>query len=194
MSERKPLAISCKATRCGPDVPAAEKRHAFISPVGALPGVAGACHGCGRADLVDWQLCHERDLALQAAFIGELRQELIRDNYWGLPLPEHVLRKARKRSSGQLKVSIGKALSEALIVDNFREGWQTSFAYRDEATIVQCAQHGTATCCRECLEKWYGIPRRVELSRRDRTFLEQICWAYVDRRLDDGLVLPEEAA
>ena len=26
------------------------------------------------------------------------------------------------------------------------------------------AQHGCACCCRECLHKWYGIPRGVELS------------------------------
>lgn len=29
---------------------------------------------------------------------------------------------------------------------------------------VFIAQHATATCCRGCLEKWYGIPRNRELT------------------------------
>ena len=30
------------------------------------------------------------------------------------------------------------------------------------------AQHGTATCCRGCLEKWHHIPKGRELSRQER--------------------------
>lgn len=36
-----------------------------------------------------------------------------------------------------------------------RDGKQTPF--RGHPVFV--AQHATATCCRGCLEKWYGIPR-----------------------------------
>ncbi len=40
------------------------------------------------------------------------------------------------------------------------DGRQTP--YRGHPVFV--AQHATATCCRGCLEKWYGIPRGRELT------------------------------
>jgi hypothetical protein len=41
-----------------------------------------------------------------------------------------------------------------------RDGKQTP--WRGHPVFV--AQHATATCCRGCLEKWYGIPRGRPLS------------------------------
>lgn len=33
------------------------------------------------------------------------------------------------------------------------------------------AQHGTATCCRGCLEKWHGIPRGHVLTPDERAYI-----------------------
>ncbi|MFZ5802036.1 MAG: DUF4186 domain-containing protein [Candidatus Omnitrophota bacterium] len=41
-----------------------------------------------------------------------------------------------------------------------KDGKQTPF----KGHPVFKAQHATATCCRQCLEKWYGIPRGRELT------------------------------
>jgi len=43
---------------------------------------------------------------------------------------------------------------------------------------VFIAQHATATCCRGCLNKWYGIKPGVELTDAQKDFIVQIimCW------------------
>ena len=179
----RPLAISCKATRCDKGVPKSQRRHAFSSPVSELPGIAGSCISCG-ASLIDWERLYAHDPNDLEALVRALRLELIRDNYWGLELPVHVLRKGKKRSSEQLQVSIQRVLRGALKVDHILEGRQTPFAYNEaSATIIMCAQHGTGTCCRECLEKWYGYPRTSELATSDYGFLADVVWRYVDERL-----------
>jgi hypothetical protein len=44
------------------------------------------------------------------------------------------------------------------------DGKQTP--YRGHPVFV--AQHATATCCRGCLEKWYGVPRGRELTAAEQ--------------------------
>ena len=36
---------------------------------------------------------------------------------------------------------------------------------------VFVAQHGTATCCRGCLEKWHGIPKGHALTTEEKTYI-----------------------
>lgn len=55
------------------------------------------------------------------------------------------------------------------------DGKQTP--YRRHPVFV--AQHATATCCRGCLEKWYGIPRGKELTVEEK----QIVLAAIERWL-----------
>lgn len=45
-----------------------------------------------------------------------------------------------------------------------RDGRQTP--YRGHPVFI--AQHATATCCRGCLAKWYGIPKGRELSDEEQ--------------------------
>ena len=47
-----------------------------------------------------------------------------------------------------------------------RDGKQTPW----NGHPVFVAQHATATCCRGCLEKWHGVPRRIPLSQEDIEF------------------------
>jgi hypothetical protein len=199
VSAKSPLAIGCKASTCTkPDVSTGERRHAFHSPTGTLPGLGGACMACGDQGLVDWELCHHMRPADFGLVKGELRKELIRDNYWGLTLPEHILRKARKRTRDQLEVSTGLVLRRALVVNHPLEGVQTPWATTASATIVQCAQHGTGTCCRACVEKWFGFPLHVPLSDDVLGLLSRFAMLYIDERLAEaglpgGLVTAETA-
>jgi hypothetical protein len=145
MSPVKPLAISCHSSHCGPTVTPAERRHAFTSRLIELPGIGGSCRACGANDLIDWERLHRRDPTDLTNVTAELRKELIRDNYWGEPLPARILRNAAKRTSDQLTRSASSTLRGALLVGRVREGSQTYFAYNDKATIIHCAQHATAT-------------------------------------------------
>ena len=194
MSGRRPLEIGCKASTCNEGRPADKERHAFRSPTSALPGLGGDCINCGSDDIVDWELCHNMGPHDFATVTAELRKELIRDNYWGLELPPHVLRKAAKRSRQQLEVSTALTLRRALVVNHPREGTQTTWAYNDKATIIHCAQHATGTCCRACIDKWFGIQPHLPLGYDWLTLLSEFAMSYVDVRLNEPVTSILEAA
>ena len=44
---------------------------------------------------------------------------------------------------------------------------------------VFIAQHATATCCRGCLEKWYGISRKKELNEKEVHFIVNIIMKWI---------------
>jgi hypothetical protein len=50
------------------------------------------------------------------------------------------------------------------------------------------AQHATATCCRECLEKWHGIGRGRELNEDEKVYILAVWkrWllSQVDREIE----------
>lgn len=194
MSMVKPLAVSCHASHCGAKVAPSERRHAFTSPLAELPGIGGSCRACGTSDLVDWERLHRRDPTDLANVTVELRKELIRDNYWGKPLPARILRNAARRTPDLLARSATSTLRRALVVGHVLEGHQTYFAYNDKATIIHCAQHATATCCRACLETWLGIPRTRPLTPDDRAYCAALVDGYVAARLAQPELVLVEAA
>ncbi|WP_431967603.1 DUF4186 domain-containing protein [Actinacidiphila sp. bgisy160] len=61
----------------------------------------------------------------------------------------------------------------------YKDGKQTP--YRGHPVFV--AQHATATCCRTCLERWHGIPKGRELSRRERAYVVEVICRWIEREL-----------
>jgi hypothetical protein len=47
---------------------------------------------------------------------------------------------------------------------------------------VFVAQHATATCCRECLRKWHGIRKGVELSSRKFEYVIEIIMFWIEEQ------------
>jgi len=183
-----PLAISCKQTHCAPGVPARERRHSYLDTAGALPGIGGTCRSCG-ADPVDWELCHARDVAQIQSLIEQMRSELIREVYWSAPLPEHVLRLARRREPDALRGCQQKMLARELTPPQSKNPLLATHTYygdRPRARIIHCAQHATGTCCRACIQKWHGIPREHQLDPGELDYLELLTWTYTERRLGEG--------
>ena len=45
------------------------------------------------------------------------------------------------------------------------------------------AQHATATCCRGCLNKWWGIPLGIELSAADQQRVIDLVIAWIERQM-----------
>lgn len=70
---------------------------------------------------------------------------------------------------------IASRLAPALPV---KDGKQTP--WRGHPVFV--AQHATATCCRGCLEKWYGIPRGVALTEAQQAFIVAMIALWLERR------------
>ena len=48
---------------------------------------------------------------------------------------------------------------------------------------VFVAQHGTATCCRGCLEKWHGIPKGAELTEEQQKYIVDIIMKWIARKV-----------
>lgn len=46
---------------------------------------------------------------------------------------------------------------------------------------VFVAQHATATCCRSCIEKWYGFPTTKDLTDEEITDLVSIIMAWIKK-------------
>lgn len=43
------------------------------------------------------------------------------------------------------------------------------------------AMHGTACCCRGCLEKWYKVPRHRELTEEEQRRIVALLLAWIER-------------
>lgn len=48
--------------------------------------------------------------------------------------------------------------------------------------VVFKAQHGTATCCRGCLEKWHGIPAGHALTESEMDYVTEIILGWLADR------------
>jgi exodeoxyribonuclease V alpha subunit len=55
------------------------------------------------------------------------------------------------------------------------DGKQTPF--RGHPVFI--AQHATATCCRDCLEKWHGIPKNKVLNNEEIRYIIDIIMSWV---------------
>ena len=50
---------------------------------------------------------------------------------------------------------------------------------------VFIAQHATATCCRECLYKWHGIPKGRELTDKEQGYIVTVLMRWMQRQMQD---------
>ena len=46
------------------------------------------------------------------------------------------------------------------------------------------AQHACACCCRGCLNKWYKVPKNVELSRLQQEKIVNLLMAWIEKELE----------
>ena len=57
------------------------------------------------------------------------------------------------------------------------DGRQTPF----KGHPVFKAQHATATCCRNCLKKWYNIPKNKSLDRNEIDFIVKLIMEWINK-------------
>lgn len=62
------------------------------------------------------------------------------------------------------------------------DGKQTPMRGAPKGHPVFLAQHGTATCCRSCLEKWHGIPQGRELTDQEQTYIVDVLMRWLGRQ------------
>lgn len=68
---------------------------------------------------------------------------------------------------------IEKRLAPAIIPN---DGKQTPM--RGHPVFI--AQHATATCCRECLEKWHKIEKNKALSEEEKKYISDVIMSWID--------------
>lgn len=60
-----------------------------------------------------------------------------------------------------------------------KDGKQTP--YRGHPVFV--AQHATATCCRTCLERWHGLPKGLDLTAEQESYVVDVICRWIAREL-----------
>lgn len=101
-------------------------------------------------------------------------------------VPERVRRLALAHGRGVLRARAEKAIRSALKKprsENRYDGRQTPRETSDSARIQHYAQHVTATCCRQCLEYWHGIPAEASITEEQLRYCTDLAWEYIERRL-----------
>lgn len=59
---------------------------------------------------------------------------------------------------------------------------------------VFIAQHASACCCRNCLNKWYKVPKHVPLSQVQQEKIVNLLCAWIEKDMkDDPLHIDDEA-
>ena len=88
----------------------------------------------------------------------------------------------REHGVGSMLVQAQALVREHLApAEPLDDGRQTPF----RGNPIFVAQHGTATCCRRCLEKWHQIPRGRVLSSAEQDYIVSVigCWLQASVRL-----------
>ena len=65
------------------------------------------------------------------------------------------------------------------------DGSQTPMRGAPNGHPVFIAQHATATCCRECLFKWHGIPKGRQLTDKEQGYIVDVLMKWIERKMQD---------
>jgi len=171
--------IGCSSTRCDKDL------HCFrkIRPGRGQTYRNVVCHQCG-INLIDWERLDKRDLGDIEYTFTSLQREMIRHHFWHIDIDENAITRARKAGFSKIKTRIHNLLERSLRPPHneiWRDGYQTPYS----GDIIFYAQHSTSTCCRKCLEEWYGIDRTRRLTDEELSYFAELIIRYIRYRLPD---------
>jgi len=181
MKEKKtlePLKISCDNSDCDNNL------HCFRKSKKVSKYPDGHCQSCG-TKLVDWPRVQKQNLSDVSHTFKSLKFEWIRHHYWELQLPKRVLNHAKRKGRGALDNCVEKRIRQSVGLPKTKnpyDGRQTPFEGKGQ-TIITCAQHAVACCCRTCIEYWHGIPSEVPLSDKQVQYFQKLVLMYIDERL-----------
>jgi hypothetical protein len=167
----------CKKTDC------ANQLHCFLKDRQRRTP-EGTCLKCG-TNLINWDRVHRRDIRDVDHTIESLKYEHIRHEFWcKIPFTQRATLFARKHGRIGIYNEARTRIQTKLVEPGpFADWGQTPF--EDKGNAIHFAQHATATCCRRCIEVWYGIQRSEVLSAEDVEYFSQLILRYVIDRLPD---------
>lgn len=139
------------------------------------------CTGCGE-DVIDWNRIDMHNLEDKDYFIECLKKETWRHAVWNLEIPLYMAKAASKLNIDEMRLKVIKILSKKINIrkkDSFRDGTQTPIGQK----IIFLAQHATGTCCRKCIEEWYGIDRNEIMNSEEIIFLTEVILMYIKQKV-----------
>jgi len=182
-----PLKIRCTSSSCN------EGLHSFRpSPKMRSANEQGHCRSCGE-ELIDWDRLHRRDASDVSFTFASLQRELIRHHFWHVDIDVRAVDYARRKGTLGLRDAARKIIRRSVgPAHPFRDGYQTP--REGSRNPVHYAQHATASCCRKCVEEWYGIPEGRALTDDEVNYLTELARLYLLERLppltDEGETVP----
>lgn len=90
----------------------------------------------------------------------------------------YVREKGRKVIRSHAQDFIRQRLAPAVIPN---DGKQTPM----RGHPVFLAQHACACCCRGCLNKWYNVPKGIELNERQQEKIVNLLMAWIEREMKE---------
>ncbi len=168
--------LECTSRRCDQNLHAFRRR--------ASKGLSyrnGSCIGCDFDD-IDWNRLDKRNIGDSDYTFKALNYEMIRNYYWGNNIENNVVAKANLMGLEAIRIRAEACLEKVIRPPQrelFRDGYLTPWG----GNIIHYAQHGTATCCRRCVEEWHGIHRNTRLSRADLDYFTELILVYTRTRL-----------
>lgn len=180
--ELQPLKIKCTSTDCGNGLHCFKRTQQMIKE-----NRGGVCRACG-ASLVDWKRLRARDLGDTNYTFEALKFEMIRHHFWHKVIDDKAVLHARRKGRLLLREAAENRLRKYVgPAEPSYDGRQTPMS----GNTIFYAQHATATCCRKCLQEWYGIPLGVALTEEQIAYFTELVMRYIGERLPDLKDEPE---
>lgn len=182
-----PVKVKCKSSDCDND------KHCYRPRRGQWKsgGERGVCSSCGDRT-VDPAVARAFRTSTPEAIMAQLSREHIRDVFMGAAVDAKARRQLRKLGLGGVRARARQHLASR--IGGASGGWDGRQTPKGES-VLNLAQHATATCCRKCLYYWYDIPRERALREDELDFCETMIQSYLDRRaleLDEIAQSPDE--
>lgn len=90
---------------------------------------------------------------------------------------EYIRQKGWKKIEESTREIIAKRLAPAAIPN---DGRQTPMRHGIFPPFI--AQHATGCCCRNCLEKWHGIPKGKPLTMKEQIYITRVVMEWLHRQ------------
>ena len=173
----KPLEISCSTTKCEDGFHCFSKKKSSIKNFGKT----GVCKQCGE-DLIDWGRVRNHKIEDVKYLFDSLKKELFRHVMWHAEINTRALETAANRDEKDLKNRVKQILTNRIKRKTDWDGRQTPMKGNE---ITNYAQHATATCCRECIEIWHGIPQNEVLSNAQIDYFTDLAMLFIKEKLTE---------
>ena len=177
--QREKLGLSCLEVDC------ANNLHCF-RPDRAMKktGIAGTCRGC-RADIIDWSRIRSLDLNDIEFTVHSLKFESIRSRFWTMTPNQwawnFALRRGRPVLFADAAAFLGKCIGRPSDAFDWKSApWPDKTPWK--MNPYHYARHATGTCCRKCLETWYGVPSSRPLTERELTYFAALVLRYIEEK------------